>query len=183
MFTSCTHTHESGSTCQSPAIRGTSLCFNHTPHQNIKRRQHHEYEPFELPPLHSKNAVLVAISQVLNRLAMRRIKRSEADTFLRGLSLVARLMTELDESIPSYPAGDDHNHVAAPEQQKPSLPASRMRVDSMPAEFDGPTSKEIEEMLAAMPHATPEQLLNHWLAARQPRPVPGTRREQRPSGL
>jgi len=53
----------------------------------------------------------------------------------------------------------------------------------MPAEFDGPTSKEIEEMLAAMPNATPEQLLNHWIAARQPRPAPGTRREQRPSGL
>ena len=171
MFTKCTHTLESGSTCQSPAIRGTSLCFNHTPHQNIKRRQPHEYEPFELPPLHSKNAVLVAVSQVLYRLSMRRIKRSEADTLLHGLSLVARLMTELDESMPSYPAAADYNHSAAPEQLEPTLDAIREMVDSMAAELDGPTFKEIEEMQAAMPHATPDQALNHWRATRQPRPV------------
>jgi hypothetical protein len=171
MFTEFTHTHESGHTCKSPAIRGTSLCFNHTPHQNIKRRQHHEYEPFELPPLHSKNAVLVAVSQVLYRLSMRRIKRSEADTLLYGLKFAERIMTKIDESIPSYETGPSYAPSAEPDEEEPTLESIREMVDSMAAELDGPTFKEIEEMQAAMPNATPDQALEHWRATRQSRPV------------
>jgi len=154
MFTSCTRALDSGNTCKSPAVRGTSLCFNHTPHENIKRRQHHEYEPFELPPLHSKSAVLVAISEVLYRLSMRGIKRSEADTLLHGLSLVARLMTELDQEVGA--CGMDHTQYAAQDQQgEPSLESIREMIDSMAAKLDGPTFKEIEELQAAMPTQLP----------------------------
>jgi hypothetical protein len=171
MFTSCTHTHESGNTCKSPAVRGTSLCFNHTPHENIKRRHPREYEPIELPPLHNKQAILVALSVIIDRLALRRIRRSEADTLILGLKVAARIMTELDESMPSYPSGADYSHPAKPDQLEPTLEAIREMVDSMAAELDGPTFKEIEEMQASNPNATPEQALDHWRATRQSRPV------------
>jgi len=171
MFTECTHTHESGSTCKSPAVRGTSLCFNHTPHENIKRKHPRDYEPMELPPLHNKQGILAALTVIINHLAMRRIKRSEADTLIFGLKFAARIMTELDESVPSYPTAADYNDYAEPDQPEPSLESIREMVDSMAAELDGPTFKEIEEMRAAMPNATPDQALNHWIATRQPRPV------------
>jgi hypothetical protein len=171
MFTSCTHTHESGNTCKSPAVRGTSLCFNHTPHENIKRRHPREYEPIELPPLHNKQAILAALSVIIDRLALRRIRRSEADTLILGLKFAARIMTELDESIPSYETGPSYAPSVEPDEQEPSLESIREMVDSMAAELDGPTFKEIEEMQASNPNATPEQALDHWRATRQSRPV------------
>ena len=119
MFTSCTHTLESGKTCKSPAVRGTSLCFNHTPHEQIKSQQPQQYEPFELPNIHSKSGILVAISSVLDQLSMRRIKRSEADTFLRGFNLAARIMTEIDQA-PAAGLAPTQCQNAAPE--RPSAP-------------------------------------------------------------
>lgn len=171
MFTECTHAHESGSTCKSPAIRGTSLCFNHTPHEEIKRHHPREYEPFELPNIYSKNGLLIAVVEVLKRLSMRRIKRSEADTLLFGLKFAERIMTKIDESIPSYEAEPSCAPSAEQDEEEPSLESIREMVDSMAAELDGPTFKEIEQMQAAMPHATPDQALDHWIATRQPRPV------------
>jgi len=44
-------------------------------------------------------------------------------------------------------------------------------IDSMAAKLDGPTFKEIEELQAAMPNATPDQALDYWRATRQARPV------------
>jgi hypothetical protein len=171
MSTECTHTHESGHTCKSPAIRGTSLCFNHTPHDKIKPRHPRECEPFELPDIYSKNGLLIAVVEVLNRLSMRRIKRSEADTLLFGLKFADRIMTSIDESIPSYETGPNYAPSAQPDEEEPSLESIREMVDSMAAELDGPTFKEIEEMQAAMPNATPDQALDHWRATRQTRPV------------
>jgi hypothetical protein len=171
MFTACTHTHESGNTCKSPALRGTSLCFNHTPHENIKRKHPRDYEPFELPNIYSKNGLLIAVVEVLKRLAMRRIKRSEADTLLFGLKFADRIMTGIDDSIPAYTTGPNLTPSAEPGEEEISLESIREMVDSMAAELDGPTFKEIEQMHAAMPHATPEQALNQWTATRQTRPV------------
>src|SRR4051812_44133094 len=96
MFTACTHTHDSGETCKSPAIRGTKLCFHHTPHEKLERHWPDESEPFELPKIHSKSSIIVGISEVLERMALRRIKRSEANTYLHGFALTARIMNELD---------------------------------------------------------------------------------------
>src|SRR5438309_695361 len=99
MFTTCTHTLKSGSICKSPAVRGTILCFNHTAHGDIKRHSPHQSEPFELPKIHSKSGIIVAISGVLERFAQQQITRSDARTFLHGFSLAARIMTEVDQTV------------------------------------------------------------------------------------
>ena len=105
MFTTCTHTLESGKTCQSPAVRGTTLCFNHTPHENIQRQSPHETEPFKLPKIHSKSGIIVAMSEVLERFAQQKIKRADARTFLYGFGLASRIMTEVDQAAAADPLG------------------------------------------------------------------------------
>jgi hypothetical protein len=169
MFTECTHTLESGSTCKSPAVRGTSLCFHHTPHENIKRQQPHEYEPFELPNMDTKSGILVAVTEILSRLAQRRIKRSEAETLLRGLKFAARLMTELDTEIASHQAEMDHTQSTAPADSEPSSKSVQKTIHSIAANlgFDLPTFEEIEELRASMSGATHEQAINAWQASRK----------------
>jgi hypothetical protein len=131
MFATCTHTLESGNTCKSPAVRGTSLCFNHTPHENIKRQSPHQSEPFKLSKIHSKSGVIVAISEVLERFAQQQIKRSDARTFLQGLSLTARVMTDIDRAVAADPVRFEEpravpNPVAQPwPHLKPPGPASK----------------------------------------------------------
>jgi hypothetical protein len=171
MFTSCTHTLESGKTCESPAVRGTSLCFHHTSHETIARRPHQEYEPFELPNIFSKNGILVAIAEILHRLAMRRIKRSEADTLLRGLSFATRIMSELDQEIAAYGVHESSGASTAPEES--SSRSIEEMVNSITADLGGPTFKEIEKLRADMPNATPQAALQHWMACQKSRPANG----------
>jgi len=97
MYATCTHTLKSGAICQSPALRGTELCHHHTPHQVVRRKRPGQHESFDLPPLHSKNSILLAMDEVLDRLAKRRIKISEAETLIRGLKAASRLMTDMSE--------------------------------------------------------------------------------------
>jgi hypothetical protein len=159
MFTECTHTHESGNTCKSPAVRGTNLCFHHTQHENIKRQQPREYEPFELPYMNTKSDILVAVVEILTRLAQRRIKRSEADTLLCGLKLAARLMTELDQESASYQAESDDMQSVAPAESEPpskSVQSVQKTIHSIAANLglDLPTFQAMIQHLPSMPSAT-----------------------------
>lgn len=78
----------------------------------------------KLPLLNSKNNLLVAVGEVLRAMAERRIKRSEADTFLCGLKFASRLMTEIDREAESHSTGADDAH--AP-NARPSREASAER--------------------------------------------------------
>ena len=179
MFTSCTYTHDSGETCKSPAVRGTSLCYNHTAHQKIKRRQPDDYPPFELPRITSKSGVIVAITEVLNRLALRQIKRSEADTFLRGFSLLTRLMTELDEAGIGYTMQPNETRSAAEPEPEPTNEDLQQMIDEI-AEGLGvemPTLEEMLQLQASMPNGTPEKALEHWISTGRIRP------RQQPDGV
>jgi len=172
MSEKCAHTLESGSTCKSPAVRGTSLCFHHTPHENLKRRRSCEYEPFELPPLNNKNSVMIAISQVLSRLAMRRIKRSEAVTLIYGLNIVARLMTELDQTSDEEPIGSYETQSADSGDSETNYASLQQTVDEI-AEGLGVEMPTVEEMInlrASMPNGTAEQAVNHWISTGRIRP-------------
>lgn len=97
MFTTCTHTLESGVTCNSPAVRGTALCHHHTPRETIRRAPHRPNASFRLPALNSRNSILVATNEVLQRLAEGRMKRSEAETLLKALKMATRIIGELEQ--------------------------------------------------------------------------------------
>ena len=75
----------------------------------------------KLPLLNSKNNLLVAVGEVLRAMAERRIKRSEADTFLCGLKFASRLMTEIDREAESHSTGADDAHAPS---ARPSREAS-----------------------------------------------------------
>ena len=172
MSEKCTHTLESGSTCKSPAVRGTSLCFHHTPHENLKRKRPCEYEPFELPPLNNKNSVMVAISEVLRRLALRRIKRSEAVTLIYGLNIVARLMTELDQTSEEEPIGSCDMQSARSGDSETDYASLQQTVDEI-AEGLGvemPTVEEMMNLRTSMPNGTAQQAVDHWIATGRIRP-------------
>jgi hypothetical protein len=107
MSTNCTHTLANGETCNAPAVSGTPHCRHHYPQSPLKEPKPSPpvTEKFELPPIRDKDSILAAIIEVLKAMADRRIKRSEAETFIRGFKFAARLMTEIDEEcVPSFPA-------------------------------------------------------------------------------
>ena len=173
MLTTCTHTLESGKTCQSPAIRGTSLCFHHTPHEEIKRQFPHESEPFELPKMHGKSALIVAISEVLERMAQRRIECSEARVFINGIGLSARIMNEIDQENAARPLGLDGMQSAAPSEPETTSESLQQTIDEI-AEGLGiemPTLEEMLKLQATMPNGTPEKALEHWISTGRIRPT------------
>jgi len=173
MFTSCTHTLESGKTCQSPAIHGTDLCFHHTPHEEIKRHFPHESEPFELPKMHSKSQLVIAISEVLERMSLRRIKRSDARVFLHGFGLSFRVMTELDREVAAMAAQSDPFAESESESE-----AIQQTLDEIAAGLgvEMPTLKEMQKLQASMPNGTPQKALDHWISTGRIRP-------RRPDGV
>ena len=166
MFTSCAYTHDSGETCKSPAIRGTSLCYNHTPHEPIKRQQpEDDSQPFDLPPITSKSGIISALSEVLHRLARRQIRRSEAETFIRGFNLLLRLMSELDEETAGYAP-----HRTAEPEEEPTNEDLQKIIDEIGQDL-GVEMPSIEEMLhPSTPNQTPEQAVEHWIATGKIRP-------------
>lgn len=164
MFTSCTHVHDSGETCKSPAVRGTDLCFHHTPHEEVKRQFPHESEPFELPKIHSKSSLVVAISEVLERFAKQQIKRSDVRTFLSGFGLSARIMSEVKQEAAAA--------LLSEAESEPISESIQQTLDEI-AEGLGmemPTLEEMQKLQASMPNGTPEQALDYWISTGRIRP-------------
>jgi len=120
MSTNCTHTLATGEACNAPAVSGTPFCRHHYPQLPLKdpKPSPPVADNFTLPPIRDKACILAAIIEVLNAMADRRIKRSEAETFIHGLKFAARLMTEIDEEcIPSFPT-----HQLHPAQSRSTMP-------------------------------------------------------------
>jgi len=105
---------------QRTRISGTPFCRHHYPQLPLKdpKPSPPVADNFTLPPIRDKACILAAIIEVLNAMADRRIKRSEAETFIHGLKFAARLMTEIDEEcIPSFPT-----HQLHPAQSRSTMP-------------------------------------------------------------
>ena len=174
MSTACTHTHDSGEICKSPAIRGTALCFHHTPHRKIERQFPHESEPFELPKIHSKSNIIFAISEVLERMAQRRLTRSDANTYLHGFALTGRMMSELDREAAADPIAFDQMQSVTPPESETTSESLQQTLDEI-AEGLGielPSMEEMQNIQASMPNATAEQALDHWISTGRICPIP-----------
>ena len=116
MSTRCLQALNNGEQCNAPAVNGTLFCRHHDPQREIdfereeeRQRKLRLSQPFALPSFHDKVGVLEAVKAVLNGLADRKIKRSEADTLLSGLKFAGKLITEIEmEAVPvSVPFGGD----------------------------------------------------------------------------
>ena len=105
MSTRCLQALNNGEQCNAPAVNGTLFCRHHDPQREIdfereeeRKLQLRRSQPFALPSFHDKVGVLEAIKAVLNALADRKIKRSEAQTYLYGLKFAAQLMDEIEQA-------------------------------------------------------------------------------------
>ena len=105
MSTRCLQALNNGEQCNAPAVNGTLFCRHHDPQREIDFEREEERklklrrsQPFTLPSFHDKVGVLEAIKAVLNGLADRVIKRSEAQTLLYGLKFAAQLMDEIEQA-------------------------------------------------------------------------------------
>ena len=100
---------------------------------------------------------------------MRRIKRSEADTLIHGLNLVGRLMTEIDQTADSDPAGFDEMQSVAPPESEASSASIQKTLDKI-AEDLGVEMPSFEELLQLQASRTPKQALDHLLSTGRIRP-------------
>ena len=165
MSAECAHTLDSGKKCQAPARNGSTFCHHHAPriHLDPNPRERRESEPISLPPLEGKGNILVAINEVIDALAERRIKCAEARILLIGLKFADRLVTELEAQRRSFsgsrerPASED-----APSQS--AQPAA--------AQPRKPSAEELDQFVHSLQQAAQQQLLRQAKAKETPWPNP-----------
>jgi|GEM_PF-2109687 len=90
----CQHTKQDGNTCASPALSGQTLCYFHS---RERTPQQHTEATLELPDLTDRTAILTALSQLLQAVALNQIDTKRANLLLRGLSLATRLATSIEK--------------------------------------------------------------------------------------
>ena len=90
----CQHSKQDGNTCASPALAGQTLCYFHS---RDRAPQQHTDATLELPELTDRAAILTALSQLLQSVALNQIDTKRANLLLRGLSLATRLAASIEK--------------------------------------------------------------------------------------
>lgn len=172
MPTQCLQSLDNGEQCKAPAVLGSKFCRHHDPHRDLgeeRKLKLRQKQPFTLPDFNDNAGIVAAVKAVLNALADRRIKRSEADTFIHGLKFSAKLMAEFGQAGGTFfPAFLGH-----PMEQPP------LRADDDVWE---PTLCDIDEFNDTIQNGTPDELIGQivekqkaWIRNRaqstQPQPV------------
>jgi hypothetical protein len=111
----CQHTRNDGNTCASPALSGQTLCYFHS---RERAPQQHTEATLELPDLTDRAAILTALSQLLQAVALNQIDTKRANLLLRGLSLATRIATAMEKQ------SDSHADTPAPVIQEHSISAA-----------------------------------------------------------
>ena len=148
--TQCLQSLMNGERCQAPAVNGTLFCRHHDPQKEIeyeRKLKQRQTEPFQLPDFDDKRGLFIAIKSVLHAFSDRKIKRSEAETYLYGLKMADKVMTALDEAahsplaelfdaITQSPEADDAEYIdddsEAPEPFRTPLHAQRRAMPPVP---------------------------------------------------
>jgi hypothetical protein len=96
----CRHIRTSGRRCGSPSMRAEHFCYYHRTSRRPPDRAEAEaiaagypIEPaFTLPPLEDRAAVLLALSETLNRVTANKMDRKLAGIVLYGLQIAASVL-------------------------------------------------------------------------------------------
>ena len=107
----CHHIRENGFFCQQPAMRGRNYCFTHLRvlgrrMRMARERARQQSRPLLLPPLEDMDAVMVALSQVLDAHADGRLSERSAGLMLYGLQQAASNLKWMDEKAAAQNAED-----------------------------------------------------------------------------
>ncbi|MGA8431862.1 MAG: hypothetical protein WB729_18705 [Candidatus Sulfotelmatobacter sp.] len=88
----CQHIKINGTQCKCPALRRRRLCYFHRRFLEQRARiaaDQFAQRPFETPVLEDANSVQMALMQVMQMIAMRRIERKDAGMLLYALQTAA----------------------------------------------------------------------------------------------
>jgi len=124
MFQECRHIKSNGSRCRAAALKGKPYCYYHHRLHAIIRRSAapaapYEQRELEMPFLEDRGAVQIALSEVVNAIAGRRIDFKTAGLLVYALQVAssnAKNMKELvaDEQVRDR-CEDEHGEELAPE--------------------------------------------------------------------
>jgi hypothetical protein len=156
--TQCLQSLDNGEQCKAPALDGSLFCRHHDPQREMdeeRKMKLRQKQAFSLPEFYNKAGIVAAITAVLHAMADRRIKRSEADTFIHGLKFAAKLITELTE------AGDTSFQTLMGMASMPSYAPGASTDD-----IYNPTPQNLEEHMDTRQNGTPDQV-GEQMAPRQ----------------
>jgi len=110
MLRRCLQTLENGQRCNAFATDTSKYCRHHDPQLPAKpaKETSAEMEPLHLPLIIDRSSALTAVNIVLQAMGERRIKRSVAGTFLSGIKLASRVLTEMAEAHETLSPADMH---------------------------------------------------------------------------
>jgi hypothetical protein len=101
IYTECRHIKSSGSKCQAPSLRGMPYCYFH---MRLHRALHgRKADPaaaanadsdvaLDLPPVEDRNSIQLALTQVLQDLAGKRLDPRRAGRLLYGLQIASQIV-------------------------------------------------------------------------------------------
>jgi hypothetical protein len=82
----CHHLHPTGNRCGSPALRGEQFCFFHHPTRHPPTRRAAR-TPFDVPAITDPEALQIALSEVIRRLADNTLDTKRAGLLLLTLQM------------------------------------------------------------------------------------------------
>lgn len=169
MSIQCTRLLASGQKCKAPAMKGAVLCRHHHPHKPARQDRR-----LVLPPLQDQSSVLYAATEIVQAIADRRIKRSDAATLLFGLQLAGNLMRDIEKTVAAgvEPASWEHAEADSSCGLTPEDDAK---------EFDEMTMEDAKAMLATLQTTSVDKVLEQWQAQHPPRAPKPSHEHRHPS--
>jgi hypothetical protein len=164
----CHHIKENGFFCQQPAMRGRNYCFTHLRvlgrrMRMARERARQQSLPLLLPLLEDMDAVMVALSQVLDAHADGRISERSAGLMLYGLQQAASNLEWMDEKA----AAQDSEATEAGGERAQDYPGFEAEF-GLPENFDLAQPPEVafppppETALPRAPEPSPYRASNSW---------------------
>ncbi len=98
MYPECRHIMPNGVHCHSPAMRGMAYCYFHVPgRRSSQGRSQARLRPLKLPAMVDRNAVQIALTQVLNAIGPRKISQKSAGQMLFGIRMALDNLRDPDQ--------------------------------------------------------------------------------------
>ena len=101
-FVTCTHVHERGVYCGSPAVSGQRFCYQHLRQEGrrlraARARLEHKLVPIDIPPLEDYESILVGLMEMTSAILEARVNRKDAGMVLYALSQARNNMTLMEQ--------------------------------------------------------------------------------------
>lgn len=149
----------SGRTCQSPAIKGQPLCFQHSRRRTLVEANRTRKHSIALPPLEDRVAIQMSLDEILAALSAGKISRREAATYLYALQLGMRNLSYIEQlptPDPIHLCRQQNGDILAAEEPSTTAPGDSAQPHPRGTALDDPTSTPSLEPTADRPASDKE---------------------------